>query len=287
MKTKLNVSLMILMSAASAGFAAQTATHSYFIPASGDWNTAANWDSGKVPAGSNAYAHIRKSVTVTVSTKAELINRFQLGDSSGSEGTLNIVDGGSLSGVGSSEVGRMSSVNSVGRMNISGGYYRSGASQGSQYLKVGVDSAGKSATGTLTISGGKVESKLMIGSTGVSGATPDTLRIEGDAATVFSDVSASSGDGLVVGQSGTVEFVFGANGISCLGFKRAPATFNTGSQVVIDGSAYAGGPKTFKLIDAMALSDESTATVTLKGFKLPAAYKWDKAAGDLTVTVGP
>lgn len=287
MKTKLNMSLTILMSAVASGFAAQPATHNYFIPAAGDWNTAANWDAGAVPAGSNAYAHIRKSAVVTVSAKAEVINRVQIGDSSGSEGTLNIVDGGSLSGVGSSEVGRMNSVNSVGRMNISGGYYRSGASQGSQYLKVGVDAAGKPATGTLTISGGKVESKLMIGSTGVAGATPDTLRIEGSAATVFSDVSASSGDGLVVGQSGTVEFVFDANGISCLAFKRAPATFNTGSQVVIDGSAYTGGPKTFKLIDAMALSDESTATVTLKGFKLPAAYKWDKTAGDLVVTVGP
>jgi hypothetical protein len=279
--------LIVLIGVASFGVAAQTAVHSYFTAPSGDWNVAANWDSGVVPNGSDAYAHIRKSATVTISTKTDQISRFQLGDSSGSEGTLNIVDGGSLSGIGSSEVGRMSAVNSIGRMNISGGYYRSGVSVGSQYLKVGVDTAGKPATGMLTISGGKVESKLMVGSTGVTGATPDTLRIEGSAATVFSDVSASSGDALVVGQSGIVEFVFGENGISCPTYKKSPATFNAGSQIVIDGTAYTGGPKTLKLIDAVSLGDESATAITLKGFKLPATHKWDKISGDLTVTVGP
>jgi hypothetical protein len=283
---KISCGLIVLMGLASFGTAAQ-APHSYFTAPSGDWSLAANWDTGVVPAGSNAYAHVRKSTKATISTKAEPINRAQIGDASGSEGTLNIADGGSLNTVGSTEVGRMNVVNSIGRMNISGGYYRSGASMGSQYLRVGVDTAGKPATGTLTISGGKVESKLMVGSTGVTGATPDTLRIEGSTATVFSDVSASSGDALVVGQSGIVEIVFGENGISCLTYKKSPATFNPGSQIIIDGSAYTGGPKTFKLIDALSLSDESTTAITLKGFKLPAAYKWDKTAGDLVVTVGP
>jgi hypothetical protein len=273
------------MGAASFGAAAQ-APHSYFTAPAGDWSVAANWDTGVVPAGSNAYAHVRKSAVVTVNSKADPVNRVQIGDASGSEGTLNIADGCLLNTVGSTEVGRMNVVNSIGRMNISGGYYRSGASMGSQYLRVGVDTAGKPATGTLTISGGKVESKLMIGSTGVTGATPDTLRIEGSAATVFSDVSPSSGNALVVGQSGIVEFIFGENGISCLTYKKSPATFDAGSQVIIDGSAYAGGPKTFKLIDAASLSDESATAITLKGFKLPATYKWDKAAGDLIVTVG-
>ena len=283
---KLSCGLIVLMGLVSFSTAAQS-PHSYFTAQDGDWSVAANWDTGIVPAGSNDYVHIRKSAKVTISTKAELINRAQIGDASGSEGTLNIADGASLNTVGSTEVGRMNVVNSIGRMNISGGYYRSGASMGSQYLRVGVDTAGKPATGMLTISGGKVESKLMVGSTGVTGATPDTLRIEGSAATVFSDVSASSGDALVVGQSGIVEFVFGENGISCLTYKKSPATFNAGSQIVIDGTAYTGGPKTLKLIDAVSLGDESATAITLKGFKLPATHKWDKISGDLTVTVGP
>lgn len=263
---------------------AQAATHYYFQPASGNWNVATNWDLGAMPTG-DAYAHIESSKIATISSTVDQINRAQIGTTSGT-GTLNVVTGGWINTVGSTEVGRMAVVNSVGYMNVSGGYYRSGATAGSQYLKVGVDAAGKLATGILTISGGTVESKLMIGSAGIAGATADKMRIEGNTATIFSTQSTSSGSGLIVGDSGTVEFVFNSAGISGLTFNAADASFSTGSQIIVDGTAYTGGAQTFTLIDATTFTN-GTPTITVTNFGAGTTYNWDAANGNFTVTAAP
>ncbi len=266
-----------------------SAVQVFFTGTGGDWADPANW-SAPLTEGDYAVIRAHKSdagPVVTIRSDVGTVNRAWIGDASGKYGpaTLNIQDGAKINTLGSSEIPRIGQFNAIGFINISGGHYRSGKTMGSQYLKVGIDTAGKPATGALTISGGTIESKFIVGSTGVAGSTPDKLRIEGDKAKISSPVSASSGETLIVGQSGTLEFVFNSSGISSMTFKHSPVLFNRGSQIIIDGSAYTGGPKAFKLIDAVSLPDESATTVTLKNFKTPASYTWDKSNGDLTVTV--
>lgn len=276
--------IAVLVWIALSGAAAQAAIHYYFLPADGNWADPANWDLGEVPGAStnDTYAQIQGSCAATINVTVPTINRFQLGAAS-QTGTLNIMDGASLYLIGGPDVGNGNS--SAGFLNINGGHLKCG-SAGQNEIKVGVDSAGKSVAGKLVIRGGTVESQFIIGSTGVDGAAADTMRIEGNAATVFSTASQTSGSGLTLGSSATLEFIFGRTGISCLTFNNADASFSAGSKIIVDGAAYAGGARTYTLIDATVFTN-GTPTITVTNFGPKTIYSWNATNGTFTVTVVP
>jgi hypothetical protein len=111
------------------------------------------------------------------------------------------------------------------------------------------------------------------------------MRVEGNAATVFSTVSQTSGSGLVLGSSATLEFVFGSAGISCLTFANADASFSPGSRITVDGSAYGGrGPVT--LIKALAFTN-GTPEIILQNFGAGTSYSWNKTNGTFKLEVAP
>ncbi|NDV62078.1 hypothetical protein G0Q06_06435 [Puniceicoccales bacterium CK1056] len=182
------------------------------------------------------------------------------------EGIVNIETGGSLINTGDLVI------NSAGTLNVSGGAYtstNSGArvvSTGGGVINVSSGSfiaQGSAATHLLTlrtsvnITGGVFD---LSGGQVIFGNSP-TVTITGDAATVTMDRLNTT----AAGRDGTIQYIFNASGISTI---AADASFVNLDQltILIDGSAYAGGPGTFTLITASNISNDfSTSNLTVTG----------------------
>lgn len=232
-------------------------------------------------------AFIRNGYEVTVDSDVGSVYAFHVGDTSAS-GTVNIVDGGSLTSTTASDVlrsdlGRGTKDGSVGYMNISGGTLNMGSS-GEYILNIGVDTATARSTGVLSITDGVVNGRLLVGSN-EAGDSGDQVIISGSSATV--GTVSITGNALEVRASGTLEFKFDATGISTMDYgisgSGGYATFVAGSQILIDGAAYAGDAATFTLITAGVLGAEN-ATVILTNFAAGTTYDWDQTADVLSVS---
>lgn len=247
-----------------------------------DWGTPANWG-GSLP-GTADLAFIRDGLTVEVNSDVGTIIRFYVGDNATTyppgTGTLIISPGGKLICSDSDTyVGRIVS-GAIGNVSISGGILQVGDTTGSGRLQLGVDSSGNNPAGNITISGGTVVGKFLIGSSGITGATADKLRIEGDEAVIRS--TATTGNGVEARQSGIIEWVFNSTGISKLDYAGLAGSFNAGTRLVVDMANYTGGPAIFTLLDCSSFS--GTPDITVTNAKPGTTYNWDAAAGDFTVT---
>ncbi len=255
----------------------------FVLLTSGLWAKGANWDRGQYPGVSNL-VYIRKGLSATVTTDAGSIQRFYVGDNAATYSTglgfLNILPGGKLiTLLDSSQVGRQNASGADGRLSISGGLLQMGDETGNYVLKVGVDNAAAPITGAVFLSGGEFRGRIQLGSTGISNALPDRLRIAGDTAVIGS--TSSSGPGLEVGGSGTVEYEFNSSGVSGMNFAQSTGIFHSGSSVVIDGAAYKSGAADFVLLQCAAFN--GTPNVTLQNCPDGTTYAWNTNAGTFTV----
>ncbi len=244
------------------------------------WSDSGSWQGGVVPGAADT-AFIRNSYDVTVNSDVGSVTRFYVGDTS-QAGTVNITSGSLVSSA-ASEVGRRKA-GAYGELNISGGTFSSGAA-GETALLVGSEiSAAALTTGLLEISGtGTFFGRAIIGSTGF-GSAGDIFRIVGSDATVGTTSTAGS-NSIEVRESGSVEWVFDAAGISTVTVPEV-FTFAAGSAgIIVDGSAYTGGANTFTLLNAGVISSTAPA-ISLVGFTDGATYSWDSGNDVFKVTVG-
>lgn len=257
-------------------------TGNFVLTASGCWTAGENWNNNQPPSATNI-VYIRSGLTASVGYDVGVIRRFYLGDNATTypspTGTLNILPRGRLvTSLDVPEVGR-GVPGSVGNLNLSGGLLQIGTSS-NFVLKVGVDSAGEAVTGNFIISGGEFCGRLLVGSSGVAGAVPDVVRIDGSAATIG---SPATGTGLDLRASGTVEYVFDAAGASGMNFPNGAGIFNTNAHIVVDGADYEGGPGTFELLRCSSFTGKPI--ITLENFPSGASYQWNPTNGVFTVTV--
>lgn len=261
-----------------------------FNVANGDWAVAANWSIGTVPTAADS-VFIRQGRIANISTDVGSITTFNIGDSAASyppgTGTLNINSGGKLVVSTDGNLGR-AVLGSIGILNLNGGTLQVGDATGSMRILVGLDATpDKFTQGLLNISGGTFIGRLLIGSTGVAGATNiDIVTITGSNATI--GCTSTSGSALEVRETGVIKFVFGANGISTMDYGASgvggQATFVAGSQIIVDGAAYTGGDATFNLIKAGVLGTQN-ATVILTNCNAGTTYSWNTTTDILSVNM--
>ncbi len=244
----------------------------------GNWADAAAWKTG-APPGAEDTAFVRDGSVLTIDSDVKDIGLLYLGDS-GAIGTLDILEGGELILNKSSFVGRQKS-GSDGILNISGGSLQMGDKSGSMTLMIGVDTAADSVTGCFTISGGKFAGRILLGSSIPEDAGEDILRIIGSEAEIGTK-STFGKYSLEVRESGTIEYIFDEDGVSGMVCPEI-ATFRPGSKIIVDGAAYKGGRKTFKLLKAAVISPKSP-EITLKNFAEGTKFKWDASKDVFTVT---
>lgn len=290
MRKRLSIFLAVVTSlfAADNVFAAGL---SYVVNRSnGNWSDPTVWalNNGLIP-GAEDKVYVRNGYNITINSDVGSILQFYIGQDGTSSGTVNIVNGMLISTTTSTAdrscVGRpITTTTGTGRgwLNLSGGTLQMGAIPGAEVLNVGVNTAGTSCTGIFTISGsGTFDGRLLVGSN-ESGDSGDKVRIVGSSATVRS--SSTAGNALEVRGSGTLEFVFDSAGISTMAYAGS-AVCSTGSTIIVNGAAYAGGTNTFNLITAGSLGDKNC-TIILTNFSTAASYEWSSLDGVFRVMVG-
>ncbi len=262
-----------------------------------DWSNPAAWTSDLLPVAADD-VFIRNGYNVTVSTDVGSVTRFYIGEHANSSGTVNMVSGKLVSTTTSSTdrstVGRPvanATGTGFGVLNLSGGTLQMGAVSGTEVLNIGVNTATTRSTGIFTVSGGTFDGRLLVGSAIADDVGGDIFRVVGNGGTI--GTASTVGNALEVRASGTLEFIFGATGISTLNYGTSgvggTASFATGSDLIIDGAAYTGGANTFTLITAGTLSQATKPTISLIGFdpKYEAVYDYNTSTDILSVTVVP
>lgn len=245
----------------------------------GNWADKGTWKQNDLPESADT-AFIRGGAMLTIDSRVNDIAVLYLGDS-GAAGTLDILDGGKLVLNKSSFVGRQKS-GADGYLNLKGGLLQVGDDNGSLSLMIGVDTAADSVTGCFTISGGEFVGRLLVGSAIPEDAGGDILRIVGSKAQIGNN-SPVGQFSLEVRESGTVEYIFDAEGISGMEFKEI-ATFRPTAKILVDGAAYTGGSETFTLLKAATISPKAP-QITLKNFPEGTTHKWDASKDEFTVTI--
>ncbi len=259
-------------------------TGNFVLSASGGWHVGSNWNRGQTPSDINN-VYIRDGLTATVSTDVGTVQRFYLGDNATTyppgTGTLTISGGKLISALTAAQVGRQNTPGAFGRLNLSAGLLQLGAA-GDLVLNIGVDTATAGVTGEVVVCGGELRGRILLGSSGVSGATADRLRIQGSSATLG---STAAGLGLDVAATGTLEFIFDASGVSPLNYPAGTARFQSGSHIVVDGAGYTGGAGNFVLLQCVSF--DGTPTIDLQNFPAGTTSTWSTATGTFTVAVAP
>lgn len=255
---------------------------SFTLKTGGSWAKGANWTQGQPPSDINS-VYIRSGLSATLTTDAGAIAQFYLGDNSTKyspgSGFLNIFSGGKLVTTNDSSVGRQNAFGAEGELNLFGGLLQLGDLTGNCVLKIGVDNTTAPVGGRTIISGGEFRGRILLGSTGISNVLPDQLRIVGDTAIIGS--TATTGPGLEVGDSGAVEYVFNASGVSCMNFSQNTGVFHSGSAIIVDGAAYKGGAADFTLLQCASLS--GIPEIILQNCPDGTVYEWSAGSGAFTV----
>lgn len=240
----------------------------------GVWSNAAGWTTGGIIPGSSDLATIRGGKTVTVDYIAPVNSAVFIGENfTTGTGTVNVIAGKLETS--RLEIGRRS-IGGAGWLNISGGTVLFTGAAGTE-VSIGGEVAGKHTEGHLNISGGTLTGSLGIGSA-IAGDSNDTMTVIGNAATI-------TGVNLNLYASGTLDFIFGAAGISTMAYSGTFSNY-TGSTIIIDGSAYTGGANTFDLITAGTLTAQNS-TVILTNFANTATLNWGTEPGIVSVSIIP
>jgi len=255
---------------------------------------------GTVVSAGSLFIGVQGNASYTLSGGSILAsNNFTVASGAGSVATLtqsggSIAVGSAVANSGQTFVGQ----GGTGTFNLSGGTLKStsfsiGPNAGSSGtvnqtggtidLLTGPAGAGSMTIGSLgtgvySISNGALQAvnlTIMVSSnlTGIG-----TLNVAGSSAI---DCTGQ----LTLGSNGVINVAFRTNGVAQMNFTGAGTnTFDVGSQINVDGSAYTGGPGSFTLIDGVLF--DGTPTITLTNFALGATYLWDTNNGNFTVTVG-
>jgi hypothetical protein len=243
-----------------------------------DWANENNWSTGSVP-GSADNAYIRNDLTAIVSSNVPTITKFIVGDNSqGTTGMMIVQENGSLIATDVCEVGRRTSSGGNGTLSVTGG------SLSVSRLLVGVGTETINATGALSVSGGTLTTALdiMVGADSTYLGS-GSFTVSGSAATIS---SMGSGNGLYIRETGTMRFELDETGVSTIGISNGYATFDNGSSVVIDGSAYTGSTITITLVEALGINDNGM-DISYMGFSsdYSAIVSINGTTGDLVLDV--
>jgi hypothetical protein len=216
-------------------------------------------------------------------------NNLTVGASAGGNGTLTQSGGtivvGSNPGNGFAYVGQLG----TGVFNLSGGTFKSAT------FSIG---EGTGASGTVNQTGGTIDlltgpagaGSMLLGlsGTGVYSISNGTfsaasMTVTNGTVNVRPGSTLSLTGGLSLGAPATINFTFGASGVSGMAAGGA-GEVDSSATINIDGTAYTGGAGNFTLIDAASFTD--TPAITLANFALGATHVWDTNSGDFRVYVG-
>lgn len=282
-RSRLIVAVLVMFSSVMVQY---TLAGSEVLNVAGAWETASNWSLGTVPAAADT-VFIRVGREATISSDVGSITSFNLGDNYGAPpytGTLTINSGKLVVSADGACVGRQAQ-GAIGTLNLNGGTLQIGDATGSQRLFVGLDTTAKATQGFFNINGGTFIGKMIVGSSSVTGAVPDTLTINGSSAAIG---CTSSGTVLDVRETGTIKFIFDSTGVSVMDYGSSgngrTVTFATGSQIIIDGAAYTGDG-TFSLIKAGTLGTAATPTVILTNCVAGSTYSYNTTTDIFSVSL--
>lgn len=244
----------------------------------GNWNTGSNWSGGAVP-GSGDAVFIRTSDTVYQNAQNREMGRLSLGITSGGTThltpTLNVGEfGGSLTtGVGPTNTNNWGQ-NSSGTttFNLKGGAFTAtnftqiGAGTGNMEVNVSAGAFNLADTNVGTTSGGTA-----------------SLNVNGDAATLQLGRTT-------FGSGGTLNFDFGATGVSSVSMKYLVAA---GATLLVDLTDYTGAAGTFTIVEANSdnvgsgfVSAFSTVTIT-EGAYVGSSISQNLGTHEIVLTVVP
>jgi hypothetical protein len=255
---------------------------------------------GTVASAGSVFIGVQGNASYTLSSGSiDASNNFTVGSSAGSVGTLtqsggSITVGSSVALSGQTFIGQ----SGTGTFNYSGGTFKSTS------FSIGQNTG---ASGTVNQTGGTIDllfgpagaGSMTIGSlgTGVYSISNGTLQAVDLTVMVSSNLtgigtlniagsSTVNCTGLLaLGSNGVINIAFRTNGVAQMNFTGTGTnTFDIGSQINVDGSAYTGGPGSFTLIHGVLF--DGTPTITLTNFALGATNVWDTNSGNFTVTVG-
>jgi hypothetical protein len=216
-------------------------------------------------------------------------NNFTVGASAGGIGTLSQSGGNIVVGSGAASgqvfIGQLG----TGVFNLSGGTFKSTT------LSIG---DGTGSSGTVNQTGGTIDlltgpagaGSILVGLAGtgtysISNATLNAagMNVTNGTVNIRSGSTLSLMGGFNLGAPATVNFTFGAAGVSSIAADGA-GVVETATAIKVDGNSYTGGVGNFTLIDAASFS--GTPTVTLTNFSLGATYVWNTNTGNFAVHVG-
>lgn len=221
-----------------------------FVPKSGEWNNAKNWNKKQVPRG-YARVYIPAGHTVTISGPVDITESLLLGSINTKEpGVVYVTRGAKakLSALGA----HASHTHASGIVYMEDGEL----SMGNDEFFSGYLMAGNQATcaGNLLmeIRGGEFTGGMVIGSS-VSGTQVGTVRIIGSKPRIGTHPKGRNY--LVINDSGTLEFVLDAKGVATMDYR--PSRFMpTGGVIRVDGKDYKGPPTRIPLIVASKFGDQ-------------------------------
>ena len=245
----------------------------------GNWNFGTNWSGGAVP-GSGDTVFIRTSDTVFQNAQNREMGRLSMGISTNGgtthlTPTLNVGEfGGSLTtGVGPTNTNNWGQ-NSSGTttFNLKGGGFTAtnftqiGAGTGNMEVNVSAGAFNLADTNVGTTSGGTA-----------------SLNVNGDAATLQLGRTT-------FGSGGTLNFDFGATGVSSVSMKYLNAA---GATLLVDLTDYTGAAGTFTIVDANSdnvgsglINAFSTVTIT-EGAYVGSSISQDLASHQIVLTIVP
>ncbi len=249
-------------------------TYINFTKRSGKWEDAKNWDRKQVPDKDQA-AIIRDNASVTLSTKVPLVGTVHVGGMGVS--TLTVSEGGQLEILDKLHVSRSRS-NSTALLFIDGGSVRVGLNTQSSIAKMELGfSQSTSCNAWTKIKSGSFEGGMLIGNHLPNTGT-GTLSVIGSKPVVRANIGR---DSILLNTFGTLEFILDEEGVAGMDYTKSSVKLAKGSAILVEGSAYTGGPKTFVLLQSKKFTNEG-ARMSCSGFnpaKYDASVFFDRARG--------
>jgi hypothetical protein len=208
-----------------------------FNPATGDWNTAANWSQGWVPGQRTGTEQDRAIVNAgrvanvnSAAPAPNLAYDITVGNNADG-GTVNI----------SANMSGINIIRIAGALSANGDMLQTAGTVSASGVAVGFATA---AGGLYKISGGA----LTVGSGDIQILNSGTLSLQGSTATI------SSSDLFTMTGAGKLEFVLGTTGVNAISVANAFTVDSANSLLVINGSGYTGGATNITLVNAATMT---------------------------------
>lgn len=217
----------------------ETARTVEFTALKGNYDEAKKWETKQVPGLKENAAFKVEGGVATLSSPVPPVSGVLVG-AKGVGSTLYITQGAKLSF--KTYLRAYSNIaNTKGFIEMTGGNIESPTG----LLRVGT-SATFSAQGVMTISGGALRCGIYVGEIAAAKGS-DKLIIKGSAASIQAAEKSPMGQ---IDETGAIEFVLDASGVSPIDFSTRVFKFAKGARLNVDASAYAGAPKRIPLIFA-------------------------------------